>query len=70
MMHCVCRYFICDKKLAALGWKERTSWQDGLRQTVDWYLNNGFAAYWERGDVENALRPHPVMHSHTNVTNT
>jgi len=53
------RYFICDKKLAALGWKEQTSWQDGLRKTIDWYLANGFGDYWENGDIENALRPHP-----------
>ena len=53
------RYFICDKKLAALGWKEATSWEDGLRKTIDWYLANGFGDYWENGDIENALRPHP-----------
>ena len=53
------RYFICDKKLAALGWKEGTPWEEGLRATVDWYLKNGFGAYWEHGDVENALRAHP-----------
>ena len=49
----VCRYFICDKKLAALGWTEKTAWKDGLRRTVDWYLAQGFASYWESGDVEN-----------------
>ena len=48
-----CRYFICDKKLAALGWTEKTAWKDGLRRTVDWYLAHGFASYWESGDVEN-----------------
>ncbi len=53
------RYFICDKKLAGLGWKETTPWEEGLRATVDWYLKNGFGAYWEHGDVENALRAHP-----------
>lgn len=53
------RYFICDKKLAGLGWTERTKWEDGLRRTVDWYLKHGFGAYWEHGDVENALRAHP-----------
>ncbi|KAK9821597.1 hypothetical protein WJX81_003774 [Elliptochloris bilobata] len=53
------RYFICDKKLAALGWKEQTSWEEGLRKTIDWYLANGFGDYWENGDIENALRPHP-----------
>jgi UDP-glucose 4,6-dehydratase len=53
------RYFICDKKLGALGWKETTPWEEGLRATVDWYLKHGFGAYWEHGDVENALRAHP-----------
>lgn len=53
------RYFICDKKLAALGWTEKTAWADGLRKTVDWYLKHGFSSYWEHGDVENALRAHP-----------
>ena len=53
------RDFICDKKLAGLGWTERTRWEDGLRKTVDWYLKHGFGAYWEHGDVENALRAHP-----------
>jgi UDP-glucose 4,6-dehydratase len=53
------RYFICDKKLAALGWVEKVGWEDGLRKTVDWYLENGFNTYWENGDVEQALKPHP-----------
>ena len=57
-----CRYFICDKKLAALGWREKTSWKDGLRRTVDWYLAHGFASYWENGDVENVrLLPHVLL---------
>lgn len=30
------RYFICDAKLAALGWRERTPWEAGLQSTVDW----------------------------------
>ena len=34
-------------------------WEDGLRKTVDWYLKHGFGAYWEHGDVENALKAHP-----------
>ena len=56
-------YYICDKKLAKLGWTEKTSWEEGLRKTIDWYLANGFASYWENGDVENALRPHPIAHT-------
>jgi len=46
------RYFICDQKLAALGWVERTSWEDGLKRTIDWYLKHGFSSYWDYGDVE------------------
>lgn len=46
------RYFICDQKLAGLGWTERTSWEEGLKVTIDWYLKNGFSSYWEHGDVE------------------
>jgi UDP-glucose 4,6-dehydratase len=55
------RYYICDNKLAALGWVERTSWEEGLRRTVDWYLKHGFASYWDNGSVEAALQPHPVL---------
>lgn len=55
------RYYICDNKLAALGWKERTTWEEGLKKTVDWYLKNGFGEYWDNGNVEAALQPHPVM---------
>jgi len=53
------RYFICDKKLASLGWEGKTSWKDGLSKTIGWYLENGFASYWQNGDVENALQAHP-----------
>lgn len=55
------RYFICDKKLHSLGWTEKTSWEDGLRKTVDWYLKNGSGRYWDNGDVERALDAHPTL---------
>ena len=60
------RYFICDKKLAALGWKETTSWEVGLKKTVDWYLEKGGIGrgYWDDADVEAALAPHPVLRAH------
>jgi hypothetical protein len=45
----------------ALGWKEKTTWEEGLKKTVDWYLKNGFGEYWDNGNVEAALQPHPVM---------
>jgi len=34
------RYTIDNSKLTALGWKESTSWEDGLKETVDWYIKN------------------------------
>lgn len=53
------RYYICDSKLHALGWREETGWSEGLRRTVDWYLENGFSSYWSHDDIEQALKPHP-----------
>lgn len=46
-----CRYFICDQKLAALGWKERTSWEQGVRQTVDWYLSHSHGEWWDAREL-------------------
>jgi len=36
----------CDKKLLKLGWQEKTSWEEGLRKTVDWYLQHAKREYW------------------------
>lgn len=56
------RYFICDKKLIAMGWKESVGWQQGLKQTIDWYLGaGGKPEYWENGDINMALAAHPRM---------
>ena len=55
---CCRRYYICDKKLSALGWTEKTSWEAGLKKTIDWYLEHGFESRWV-GDVERALAAHP-----------
>lgn len=52
------RYFIGSNKLADLGWVERTSWEEGLKKTIQWYLECQTGEYWN-GDVENALQPHP-----------
>uniref|UniRef100_A0A2N9GL57 UDP-glucose 4,6-dehydratase n=1 Tax=Fagus sylvatica TaxID=28930 RepID=A0A2N9GL57_FAGSY len=51
------RYFLDDQKLKSLGWFERTSWEEGLRKTTEWYINN--PDWW--GDVSGALLPHPRM---------
>ena len=55
------RYFISDAKLAALGWKERTAWEDGLLQTIRWYTENDINTYWKPENIEKALQPHPVL---------
>ncbi|GKE23940.1 trifunctional UDP-glucose 4,6-dehydratase/UDP-4-keto-6-deoxy-D-glucose 3,5-epimerase/UDP-4-keto-L-rhamnose-reductase RHM1, partial [Tanacetum coccineum] len=34
------RYFLDDEKLKCLGWSERTTWQEGLNETIEWYTNN------------------------------
>ena len=54
------RYFICDKKLAALGWRESTPWAEGLAATAAWYAATP-ASHWENGDAEAALAPHPKL---------
>ncbi|XP_050233612.1 trifunctional UDP-glucose 4,6-dehydratase/UDP-4-keto-6-deoxy-D-glucose 3,5-epimerase/UDP-4-keto-L-rhamnose-reductase RHM2-like [Mercurialis annua] len=49
------RYFLDDEKLKKLGWQEMTSWEDGLKKTMEWYTMN--PNWW--GDVATALHPHP-----------
>ncbi|AAD30579.1 putative UDP-glucose 4,6-dehydratase [Arabidopsis thaliana] len=51
------RYFLDDQKLKKLGWSERTTWEEGLKKTMDWYTQN--PEWW--GDVSGALLPHPRM---------
>ncbi|CAN6443595.1 unnamed protein product [Victoria cruziana] len=51
------RYFLDDQKLKNLGWSERTSWEEGLRKTMEWYTSH--PDWW--GDVSGALVPHPRM---------
>ncbi|XAR56417.1 hypothetical protein NMG60_11036895 [Bertholletia excelsa] len=51
------RYFLDDEKLKILGWSERTSWEEGLKKTIEWYTNNH--DWW--GNVSGALIPHPRM---------
>ncbi|KAM1359071.1 hypothetical protein ACFX15_045279 [Malus domestica] len=49
------RYFIDYKKLKALGWSQQTSWEDGLKKTLDWYVKN--PDWW--GDVSGTLLARP-----------
>ena len=39
------RYSMRGDKILSLGWKPKTSWLDGLRKTVKWYLDNRW--WWE-----------------------
>ena len=54
------RYYIGSNKLGDLGWVEKTTWEDGLKRTIEWYLATKANEYWV-GDVELALQPHPVV---------
>jgi len=49
------RYAIDTKKLNTLGWKPEVAWEEGLRQTVEWYKTN--EGNWD--SVDHALVPHP-----------
>jgi UDP-glucose 4,6-dehydratase len=48
-----CRYFIEDTKMAALGWSEKTTWEDGIKKTLAFYRDaNG---WWKKSLVDAAL---------------
>jgi len=49
------RYTINSSKLHELGWTEKVSWEDGLRETVEWYKKNT-SRY---GNIDAALVAHP-----------
>jgi UDP-glucose 4,6-dehydratase len=52
------RYHIDSEQVYALGWKpDRTDLDAGLKETVDWYLQN--PKHWP--NVENALAAHPYL---------
>jgi UDP-glucose 4,6-dehydratase len=57
------RYFLDDAKLKELGWQERTTWEEGLQKTLQWYTSH--SDWW--GDVSGALVPHPRMLSISGV---
>jgi hypothetical protein len=52
------RYAVNASKLAKLGWEQRVTFEEGLRQTVDWYRRYG-EIWW--GDISTALTAHPVV---------
>jgi len=50
------RYTIDSGELHKLGWTEDTSWEDGLKETVEWYKNN--SSRYE-SSLDQALVAHP-----------
>ncbi|GMH39689.1 hypothetical protein BSKO_07587 [Bryopsis sp. KO-2023] len=55
------RYVMCVEKLEGLGWKEKTSWEEGLSKTIEWYVKNNVTEYFEHGNMTAALEPHPTV---------
>lgn len=51
------RYAVDGSKLRKLGWVQRTSFDEALEATVNWY--NRFPDWW--GDIEGVLSAHPVV---------
>ena len=53
------RYFIDCSKLLALGWTQKVSWEEGLKETIEWYTKNDEkSGYW--GNLSGALVAHPT----------
>ncbi|CAM1502890.1 Fc.00g076660.m01.CDS01 [Cosmosporella sp. VM-42] len=52
------RYAVDATKLRALGWDQKTTLEEGLKITVDWYGRFG-EAWW--GDISHVLTPFPVV---------
>ena len=48
-----CRYFIEDSKLEALGWSEKTSWEEGIKKTLAFYRDA--KGWWKKSMVDTAL---------------
>jgi len=51
------RYAVDGSKLIKLGWTQKTSFEDGLRITTDWYRRFG-NSWW--GDISSRLAPFPT----------
>lgn len=49
------RYNITSEKLKSLGWKEEVSFEECLKETIEWYKENSNRF----GNIENAILAHP-----------
>ena len=52
------RYAVNGSKLQALGWRQDTAFDQGLKITVEWYRKFG-DTWW--GGIDNTLKPMPVF---------
>ena len=52
------RYYISSEKLISLGWSEATSFDEGLKKTIDWYAK--VPADWWAVGTDSALAAHPT----------
>ena len=56
------RYTIDCTKLKGLGWVEEKNWEEGLKETIEWYKE-----YSSRyGNIDSALVAHPRQGANTN----
>ena len=51
------RYNIDARDLKNLGWKPEKYWEEGLRETIEWYKDH--PNHW--GNINHVLVPHPVV---------
>lgn len=52
------RYAVDGTKLRQLGWDQKTSFEEGLKITVEWYQKFG-EQWW--GDISKVLSPFPIV---------
>jgi len=53
------RYHVDGSKLFDLGWKEKISFEEGLKRTVEWYTTNDITKIWSDQTAVTALEAHP-----------
>ena len=52
------RYFLETSKIAELGWVEQVQWEQGIKATIEWFLQHGDT--WFSKDISGALAAHPI----------
>eukprot|EP00483_Globobulimina_turgida_P011458 UN11480 len=57
------RYYMNGDKMKKLGWETKIPFKDGLKQTVDWYLNN--PNHWK--NLDDILVAHPTNYVENNT---